>query len=498
MAGVARHVAPGLRRQNVMDRRDVESFYHLPDGDVSGRACRGLACFVARYRNPERWQSACAPATRVYCLGACYGAPAAAGDEARPAMAVHARAPIVLRNLGPAAAPTLELYRSRGGYRTLESVRARDPEGVVRAIERSELRGRGGAGYLTGRKWRAVFSQTAPEKVVVANADEGDPGAYIDRFILEDNPHAVLEALAIAGHAVGARRGYIYLRAEYPAAHAHLDAAIDEGRRAGLFGQTGPSTFDVQLEVGRGSYVCGEETALLNAIEGRRPAVRARPPFPAEAGLFGRPTLVNNVETLAAVPWIVEHGPEAYRDFGFSTSRGTKVLSLNSLFRRPGLYEIEFGMSVRQIVEELGGGFDPGTPKGVIIGGPLAGVIPPSLLDTPLGFDELHAIGASVGHGGVVAFDEGTSVAELVHHVFDFGAYESCAKCTPCRLGARRIEEIFRGVTAGETSPARDEWRELVRALALTSLCGHGSGLAAFADSIGGYYSDEVAPCFAS
>jgi NADH:ubiquinone oxidoreductase subunit F (NADH-binding) len=481
-----------------MDRADVESFYHLADTDVSGRACRGLACFVARHRNPERWRSACAPAARVYCLGACYRAPAAANDEARPTMSVHARTPIVLRNLGAAAAPTLELYRSRGGYRALESVRGRHPEDVVRAIERSELRGRGGAGYPTGRKWRAVLAQTAAEKYVVANADEGDPGAYIDRFILEDNPHGVLEALAIAGHAVGARRGYIYLRVEYPAAHARLGAAIDEARRAGLLGQAGPASFDVQLEVGRGSYVCGEETALLNAIEGRRPQVRARPPFPAEAGLFGRPTLVNNVETLAAVPWIAEHGSEAYRDLGFSTSRGTKVLSLNSLFRRPGLYEVEFGMSVRRIVEELGGGLDSGTLKGVIIGGPLAGVIPPSLLDTPLGFDELHAIGASVGHGGVVAFDQQTSVAELVHHVFDFGAYESCGTCTPCRLGAPRIAEIFRGVAAGSTSSARDEWRALVRALALTSLCGHGSGLAAFADSIVRYYSDEVAPCFAS
>jgi NADH:ubiquinone oxidoreductase subunit F (NADH-binding) len=482
-----------------MDRCDVESFYHLHDDALTNRACRGLACFVARHRDRERWQFACAPAVRVYCLGACYRAPAATGDETRPAMAVHARTPVILRNLRESASPTLELYRARGGYRALEAVRARAPEDLVCAIERSELRGRGGAGYPTGRKWRAVSSQPSSEKYIVANADEGDPGAYIDRFILEDNPHVIIEALAMAGHAVGARRGYIYLRAEYPAAQRRLRAAIDEARQAGLLGAAGDSlSFDVRLEVGRGSYVCGEETALLNAVEERRPAVRARPPYPAQAGLFGRPTLVNNVETLAAVPWIAEHGPDAYRDLGFSTSRGTKVLSLNSLFRRPGLHEVEFGMSVRRIVEELGGGLESGTLQGVIIGGPLAGVIPPSLLDTPLGFDELQAIGASVGHGGVVAFDERTSIAELVHHVFEFGAYESCGTCTPCRLGARRIEAIFRDVVAGEMSPARTEWRELVRALALTSLCGHGSGLAAFADSIVRYYADEVAPCFAS
>ena len=492
-------VAPGLRLDGAMDRCDVESFYHLHDDALTNPACRGLACFVARHRDQERWQSACTPASRLYCLGACYRAPAATGDETRPTMAVHARAPVILRNLGASASPTLELYRSRGGYRALEAVRARAPEDLVRTIERSELRGRGGAGYPTGRKWRAVLSQAASEKYVVANADEGDPGAYIDRFILEDNPHVVLEALAMAGHAVGARRGYLYLRAEYPAAQTRVRAALDEARQAGVLDGAGDSrSFDVQLVVGRGSYVCGEETALLNAVEGRRPVVRARPPYPAEAGLFGQPTLVNNVETLAAIPWIAERGSDAHRELGFSTSRGTKVLSLNSLFRRPGLYEVEFGLSVRRIVEELGGGLETGTLKGVIIGGPLAGVIPPSLLDTPLGFDELQAIGASVGHGGVVAFDERTSIAELVHHVFDFGAYESCGMCTPCRLGARRIETIFRGIAAGETSPAGDEWRELVRTLALTSLCGHGTGLAAFADSIVRYYADEVAPCFAS
>ena len=280
-------------------------------------------------------------------------------------------------------------------------------------------------------------------------------------------------------------------------------AAIEEARQAGLlaaplFGSD--FSFDLHLEVGRGSYICGEETALLNAIEGRRPEVRTRPPYPAESGLFGKPTLVNNVETLASVPWIVERGGEAYRSLGFSSSRGTKVLSLNSLFRRPGLYEVEFGLPIRQIVEELGGGLRSGTLKGVIIGGPLAGVIPPSLLDTPLGFDELHAIGASVGHGGVVAFDERTSIPELVQHVFDFGAYESCGKCTPCRLGTRRIEEIFsRIVASGRASTSnRDEWHELIHTLAMTSLCGHGTGLAEFAASIVRYYGPELESCFAS
>jgi formate dehydrogenase iron-sulfur subunit len=416
---------------------------------------------------------------------------------------VHAREAVVARYLGDDAAPALEVYRSRGGYRALDLALRRTPEEIIRAVEASELRGRGGAAYPTGRKWRAVFRQIAPEKYVVANADEGDPGAYIDRFILEDNPHGVIEALAIAGYAVGTRRGYIYLRAEYPDAARRLAAAIEEARQARLLGAALPGTgfsFDLHLEVGRGSYVCGEETALLNAIEGRRPEVRVRPPYPAESGLFGRPTLVNNVETLAAIPWIVEHGADAYRRLGVSTSRGTKVLSLNSLFRRPGLYEVEFGIPVRQVVDELGAGLKSGQLRGVIIGGPLAGVIPPSLLDTPLAFEELRAIGASVGHGGVVAFDERTSIGALVHHVFEFGAFESCGKCTPCRLGARRIEGIFRQIMTGAPASVadHDEWQELIRTLAATSLCGHGSGLAEFAASIVRHYPTELRACFAS
>jgi NADH:ubiquinone oxidoreductase subunit F (NADH-binding) len=481
----------------------LASFYHLRDVDLRDRACQGLACFVARDDGPDRWQLACEPGPRVYCLGKCYRAPATGRDAERPPIAVQAREAIVLGGLTGRGVLTLDAFRSRGGYRALTRAVGRPPAEIVSAIEASELRGRGGAGYPTGRKWRAVAAQPAPEKFVVANADEGDPGAYIDRVILEENPHGLIEALAIAGYAVGARRGHIYLRAEYPEAPARLTTAIEEARRAGLLGaplSDDGFRFDVEVEVGRGSYLCGEETALLNALEGRRPEVRARPPYPAEAGLFGRPTLVNNVETLASVPWIVQHGADAYRRLGFSTSRGTKVLALNSLFARPGLYEVEFGLSIRRIVEELGGGLRSGSLRGVIIGGPLAGVIPPSLLDTPLGFEELHAIGASVGHGGVVAFDGRTSIPELVQHVFDFGAYESCGKCTPCRLGTRRIEAIFRRIASEgrAAAPDRDQWHEQIHTLALTSLCGHGTGLAEFAASLVRHYGPELTSCFTS
>jgi len=372
---------------------------------------------------------------------------------------------------------------------------------LVKAVELSELRGRGGAGFPTGKKWRAVAEQKGAEKFVVANADEGDPGAYIDRFLLEDDPHRLIEAMAIAGYAVGAAKGYIYLRKEYPRARMALEQALSEARREGFLGERivhRDFFFDVELVVGRGSYVCGEETALLNSIEGQRPEVRLRPPYPSESGLFGKPTLINNVETLANIPWIVRHGGEAFQRLGFSNSRGSKVLSLNSLFRAPGLYEVDFGITIRQIVEDLGGGLRNETLKGLIIGGPLAGIIPPHLFDTPLGFNELARIGASVGHGGVIAFDEHTSIAELVHHVFEFGAFESCGKCTPCRLGSRRIEQLFHQILEAGQAPTCEKSKpmEIVSVLAMTSLCGLGTGLAEFAQSALRHYAEELESCF--
>jgi NADH:ubiquinone oxidoreductase subunit F (NADH-binding) len=244
--------------------------------------------------------------------------------------------------------------------------------------------------------------------------------------------------------------------------------------------------------------VCGEETALIRSIEGKRPDVMARPPYATEHGLFGKPTVMNNVETLVSVPWIIEHGAGNFRFLGFSKSRGTKVVSLHSLFRRPGLYEVEFGVSVRHIVEELGGGLrDDAKLKGVIIGGPLAGIIPPHLLDTPFGFEELRAIGASVGHGGVIALDNHTSIVALLHHVFAFGAYESCGKCTPCRVGSRRVEEVLADILENGATDYWDEkdCEQIIAALKLTSLCGLGIGLAEFAESALRHYGKELELC---
>ena len=468
---------------------EVASFYHRNGCDLKGCACSGTACFVARNSlggpQPDR-------DPRVYCLGRCFEAPAIGLSETRPRMEVHSREAILLERLVQGGKRTIEDYCSSGGYQAIERALTEPREALLAAIEDSGLRGRGGAGFSTGLKWRAAAEQKSQTKYIVANADEGDPGAFSDRFLMEDDPHALIEGMAIAAHAIGATHGWIYLRHEYPAARVALERALAEARYFGVLG--GEREFDIEVFVGHGSYVCGEESALLLSIEGRRPDVMARPPYPTERGLFGRPTVTNNVETFCNVPWIIRQGCEAYHVLGFSKSRGTKLVSLNSLFNRPGLYEVEFGIPLCQIVEEIGGGLRTGVLKGVIIGGPLAGIIPPELLDTRFGFEELAAIGASVGHGGVIAFDEKTSVAALVEHVFSFGANESCGKCTPCRLGPRRIQEIF---AAGERLKTDDlEWREIASALKMTSLCGHGSGLGAFAESVLRYYGKEVESCF--
>jgi formate dehydrogenase iron-sulfur subunit len=489
------------------------SFFHLEAVAITDQACQGTACFVARRRDPERWARADAESPRVHCLGRCYAAPAAASETARPRVEVDAPHAVVLERVAAGGAPTLAAYRAAGGYRALERALTLSRAAVVEEIEASGLRGRGGAAFPVGRKWRAVLAQGAPTTYVVCNGDEGDPGAYVDRFLLEDDPHAVLEGLAIAALATGAERGYVYVRKEYPQALAVTEGAVAEARAEGILGPQllgGGPPFDVEVVEGQGSYVCGEETALLNALEGRRPDVRARPPYPSERGLFGAPTVVNNVETLAAVPWILRHGATRYAAMGTNGSRGTKVVSLSSLFRRPGLYEVELGIPVRDIVERLGGGLIDGELRGVLVGGPLAGVLPPHLLDTPLDFEAMRSVGCEVGHGGVVAVDQHTSIPELVHHVFRFGAYESCGKCTPCRVGAAHIEEMFGAALVAAPAPGVEalpvlaselseatvrEWRATVAALAATSLCGHGGGLAAFAESVITHFGDEVDRC---
>lgn len=486
---------------------EVDSFYHLGSDSLSGLACNGTACFVARHLNPSLWKKAEVQSTRVYCMGQCFCGPASFASEdrlvseGRPRIGASAGSTVILERLLKGGAPSLLAYRAFGGYRALEMALSMNPRDVVTGVEASELRGRGGAGFPTGVKWRSVSEQISVEKYVVANADEGDPGAYIDRYLMEDDPHALIEGMLLAAYAVGATKGWIYLRREYPRAKVVLEQALAEARNAQILGRdclgTGRS-FDIEIHVGKGSYVCGEETALFRSLEGLRPEVMARPPYPSVHGLFGKPTVINNVETLVTIPWIVQHGAAAYRQLGFSKSRGTKVISLNSLFRHPGLYEVEFGVSLRHIVEELGGGMiENSNLKGMIIGGPFAGMIPPQLFATAFAFEELREIGASVGHGGVIAFDDQTSVLELLHHAFSFAAFESCGKCTPCRLGSRRIESVLADLLA---EPQSTLWKHgacdsILSALRDASLCGLGRGVAELTDSALRYYGKELGIC---
>jgi NADH:ubiquinone oxidoreductase subunit F (NADH-binding) len=469
---------------------EAATFFHLRGVDVEGLPCSGTACFVARHLDPDRWRAADTATIPLRCAGACGQAPAVGGDATRPRVVAATATPVLLERLRHGPVPDLAAYVAAGGYQALETARAAGARPIVEAIEASRVRGRGGAAFPAGTKWKAVRSASRGDAVVVVNADEGDPGAYLDRWLLEDDPHAVLEGLAIAALGVGARSAYVYVRAEYPGAQRTIAAAIAAARSAGIL-----PGLDVQVVAGHGSYVCGEETALLEAIEGRRPQVRPRPPFPAQRGLWGRPTLVHNVETLAAVPWIIRHGGDAYASMGAGTSRGTKVLSLSSLFARPGLYEVELGVPVRHIVEDLGGGLARGTLAGVLIGGPLTGVVPPWLLDTPLTIDDLRAIGADLGHGGVVAWDEHTSIIDLVRHVFAFGAAESCGICTPCRVGADEIVRLVGAPIPVDGAAAR--FADVVDALGAASLCGHGTGLAAFARSVVRHYGEELERCLA-
>jgi formate dehydrogenase iron-sulfur subunit len=471
----------------ITDPAAVDSFHHLREAPADGAACRGLACFAAKMHNPARWQTACAQTPNIYCLGQCHCGPAVAGPNRKPLVRCTASAPVLLENVLAGGVRDLSTYLQREGGRSLEFACTSQPTELIQLIIESGLRGRGGAGYSAGRKWDAV-RRAGREPVVVVNADEGDPGAFSDKVLLEDDPFRVLEGLAIAARAVGSREAYVYLRCEYPMARQLLQSSLTQAQTAGWLGD-----LSIRLVSGNGSFLCGEETALLNALESRRPFARARPPFPFEFGLHGRPTLVHNVETLACVPWIVRHGAEAYRAIGMGMSSGTKLLSLNSLFVNPGLVEVPFGIALRDIVEQIGGGLGRHSLLGVMIGGPLAGLLPPSVLDTRFTYEELAAIGGAVGHGGTIAFADETSIREIVSEVFRFGMSESCGLCVPCHWGTTDLHAAFAERNVGGMS--HGQWTAIVTALETTSLCGHGRGMAEFAHSIERYYSKELTAC---
>jgi NADH:ubiquinone oxidoreductase subunit F (NADH-binding)/NADH:ubiquinone oxidoreductase subunit E len=500
-------------------------------GRTRVKVCKGTACHAAcadasvgwmedalGLRDGETSADGEVSLETVYCLGFCnagptveiegriYGelTPERARELARdlkapgvpeahtallPPFVAHEGPAIVLERLAlPIDATDLGAARRHGAFEGLaRAVKELRPDQILGEVDASKLRGRGGAGFATSQKWRFAAANRAKSGVayVVCNADEGDPGSYIDKYLMERDPFAILEGLAICGYAIGAERGFVYIRSEYPASAPAMRRAVETARAAGILGKSvlgSRFSFDVDIVEGAGSYVCGEETALLRSLEGLRGMVTARPPYPADQGLFGSPTVVNNVETLANLGWIVRFGGDTYAKLGTGKSRGTKAVSLNERFVRPGVYEVPLGTSLRKILVDIGGGLKGGRPiKAIQIGGPLGGIIPGTLLDVPLGFEELDAVGGLLGHGGIVAWDDGVDARDIAIHLFEFCDAESCGKCFPCRIGGRRGLELVKRLKEkrpkAEVAADMGLLGELCETLKLGSLCAHGGAI---------------------
>lgn len=387
---------------------------------------------------------------------------------------------IALRNCGAINPEDIDEYIARDGYLALEKVLTEmEPEDVIDEIKASGLRGRGGGGFPTGVKWNFAAAQQEHEKYVCCNADEGDPGAFMDRSVLEGDPHSVIEAMIIAGYAIGASQGYIYVRAEYPIAVERLDIAIRQAREYGLLGEDilGKGfNFNLELRLGAGAFVCGEETALMTSVEGKRGEPRPRPPFPAVKGLFGKPTILNNVETYANIPVIILGGAQWFSSIGTEKSKGTKVFAIGGKINNTGLVEIPMGTTLREIIFDIGGGIPNGKKfKAAQTGGPSGGCIPASELDTPIDYDSLIALGSMMGSGGLIVMDEDTCMVDIAKFFLQFTVDESCGKCTPCRVGTKRLLEILEKITDGKgTMEDLDKLEELCYYIKDNALCGLG------------------------
>ncbi len=387
---------------------------------------------------------------------------------------------IALRNCGVINPEDIDEYIARDGYFALEKVLTKmTPDDVIKEVLDSGLRGRGGGGFPTGRKWAFTKASVSDQKYVVCNADEGDPGAFMDRSLLEGDPHALIEAMAICGYAVGADMGYVYVRAEYPIAVKRLQIAIDQAREYGLLGKGIFGTdfnFDMEIRLGAGAFVCGEETALMTSIEGNRGEPRPRPPFPAVKGLFGQPTVENNVETFANIAQIILNGAEWFASMGTEKSKGTKVFALGGKIKNTGLVEIPMGITLREIIEEIGGGVPNGKKfKAAQTGGPSGGCIPAHLMDVEVDYDNLTAMGCMMGSGGMIVMDEDNCMVDMAKFFLEFTVDESCGKCTPCRVGTKRLLEILDKITMGEgTLEDLDRLEELCNYIKANSLCGLG------------------------
>ena len=387
---------------------------------------------------------------------------------------------VALRNCGVINPENIDEYIAYDGYEALaKCLMEYKPEEVIQIVKDSGLRGRGGAGFLTGLKWQFVAANHADQKYVCCNADEGDPGAFMDRSVLEGDPHSVIEAMAIAGYAIGASQGYIYIRAEYPIAVKRLEIAINQAREYGLLGKNIFSTgfdFDIEIRLGAGAFVCGEETALMTSIEGKRGEPRPRPPFPAVKGLFGKPTILNNVETYANIAQIILKGPEWFSSMGTEKSKGTKVFALGGKIHNTGLVEVPMGTTLREVIEEIGGGIPNGKKfKAAQTGGPSGGCIPAEHFDIPIDYDNLISIGSMMGSGGLIVMDEDNCMVDIAKFFLEFTVDESCGKCTPCRIGTKRLYEMLDKITKGQgTLEDLDKMEKLCYYIKNNSLCGLG------------------------
>lgn len=493
----------------------ISTFYDdllVPRGKRHVRVCTGTACFAATggahvdavaeglgLAPGERSADGTVSLAHTVCLGFCHSSPAVrdgdlvdAGPDA-PARAitgacVEAPEPEWVSLLDE---PVLTRPGDWSGLR--RAIGELGPEKLLAEVEAATVRGRGGAGFPAGTKWKFTRAAKGEEKFIVANGDEGDPGSYIDKYLMEQNPALILEGLALAGFAVGAQHGFVLTRSEYPRSKPALEAAVRQAHDQGLLGTDilgSGFDFDITIVEGAGSYVVGEETALLACLQGLRGTVSARPPFPAERGVFGCPTVVNNTETLANMPFIAMHGAQAYADLSpDSDSNGSKLVCFNERFARPTVYEVPFGMTMRALCEDVAGGLRDGRSiRAVQIGGPLGGILPASLLDTPFDFDALASQGCMVGHGSICAFDDHTDIRALTVHLLEFGADESCGKCFPCRIGLRRAHEMF----AADAAVDRERFEQLLETLELGSLCAHGSGMPAPLRSLLAHFPDEM------
>jgi len=386
---------------------------------------------------------------------------------------------VVLSSCGEIDPEDIDSYISAGGYKAIEKVLKGSPEDVIEEIKKSGLRGRGGAGFPTGLKWEMARNAQGDEKYIICNADEGDPGAFMDRAVIEGNPHAVIEGMLIGGYAIGAKRGYVYIRAEYPLAVERLKKALGQAKERNLLGRNilnSGFNFDIKIKLGAGAFVCGEETALIASIEGKRGMPRSKPPFPVQKGLFGKPTVINNVETLANIPYIITKGAEWFASYGTESSKGTKVFALTGKVKNTGLIEVPLGITLREIIFDIGGGIEGGRElKAVQTGGPSGGCIPASLIDTPVDYESLARVGSIMGSGGMIIMDETDCMVNVAQYFLQFTQSESCGKCVPCRIGTKRLLEILQRITSGRGKPEDlEKLEKLSNDIKATSLCGLG------------------------